>query len=354
MIDLEKLERIKTRYDYLTALLSQLETLSNTELYTKSAQELSEIQEIVDKYEDYCSQKADLAFLDTCIEDEMDSRIKAGYKAESAEIKSKIEDLENTLKLLLTPKDPNDDRPVIIEIRAGVGGDESCLFVEDLFNMYMRYAAKNNYEIKIIKEAKGTVGTNELDFIITGKGAYSKFKFEAGTHRVQRIPETESKGRVHTSAATVAVLFEPTEIEVNINPADLRIEATHASSAGGQNVNKTSSAIRIVHIPTGIAVESQMERSQLQNKEMAMKMLKAKLYHYYNDSIAEARIQERQEMVGDGDRSGKIRTYNYPQNRITDHRIDYSSYNLDKFMLGNMDELVEKLQINARTKQLAD
>ena len=263
---------------------------------------------------------------------------------EMLESKEKLPKLEEELKLLLIPKDPDDDKDIICEIRAGTGGDEAALFAGTLFRMYTMYAERKHWKLEILNENEtGLGGYKEISFMITGKGAYSRLKFESGTHRVQRVPDTESSGRIHTSAATVAVLPVVEDVEIEINPADVKMDVFRASGAGGQHINKTSSAVRLTHIPTGIIAECQTERSQFQNKDYAMKLLKSRLYEIEKTKRDKELENNRRTQVGSGDRSEKIRTYNYPQGRITDHRIGMSIYQMDDFLNGNLDDLINNL-----------
>ena len=272
-------------------------------------------------------------------------------KIELEEIKEKIPSIEKELKILLIPNDPNDEKNVIVEMRPGVGGDESCIFVANLFDTYKRYADKQGWDLKVSDASTNAVGYDYIFFTIKGKDVYSKFKFESGVHRVQRVPATETKGRVHTSTITVAVLPEIDAIEFNINPADLRIDTYRASGAGGQHVNRTESAVRITHLPTNIVVACQEGRSQIENRETAMNLLRAKLWQKYNDEQQQKISNLRKSQVGSGDRSEKIRTYNYPQNRVTDHRISLTLNKLDFVMLGNLDEIINQLIVHEQEQK---
>ena len=276
-------------------------------------------------------------------------------REEIAELEQKSSEQEEALKALLAPKDPNDDKNVILEIRAGTGGDEAALFGADLLRMYLRYAERQGYQVETIDSNVTEMGgVKEMVLSFAGRrGVYSRLKYESGVHRVQRVPETESQGRIHTSAATVAVLPEVDDIQVEINESDIRIDLYHSSGAGGQHVNKTESAIRITHLPTGIVVQCQDERSQLKNKEKAMRVLKSRLYDYYQSKQEEALISTRRSMVGSGDRSERIRTYNFPQNRVTDHRIGLTLYKLEQFLDGDMDEMIDALVLAERTEKLS-
>lgn len=275
-------------------------------------------------------------------------------KIELDEIKEKIPSFEKELKILLIPNDPNDEKNVIVEMRPGVGGDESCIFVANLFDTYKRYADKQGWDLKVSDASTNAVGYDYIFFTIKGKDVYSKFKFESGVHRVQRVPATETKGRVHTSTITVAVLPEIDAIEFNINPTDLRIDTYRASGAGGQHVNRTESAVRITHLPTNIVVACQEGRSQIENRETAMNLLRAKLWQKYNDEQQQKISNLRKSQVGSGDRSEKIRTYNYPQNRVTDHRISLTLNKLDFVMLGNLDEIINQLIVHEQEQKLEE
>ena len=350
---LEKLARMKERYIELGERLSDPAVIADQKLFRKLAKEHSELGEIVGVYDGY------RASLDTAAEcrgliaetDDAEMRELAHEELKNAE--AAAAELEEKLKFMLLPKDPNDDRNVIIEIRAGIGGDEAALFGAVLFRMYSRYAERHGFRMEIIDMNDTEIGgVKEAVFQINGRSAYSRMKFESGVHRVQRVPETESQGRIHTSAATVAVLPEADDVDVTIDPNDIRVDTYRSSGAGGQHVNKTSSAIRITHIPTGIVVQSQDERSQIQNREKAMRVLKSRLYDLYSSRAHEAEADARRRMVGSGDRSAKIRTYNFPQSRVTDHRIGLTLYKLEAFIDGDMDEMIDALILDERMKLL--
>ena len=292
--------------------------------------------------------------VDNTLKDETDRDMKALLEEEYYDCKDKLGKISEELKILLLPKDPNDDKNVIMEIRSGAGGEEAALFAGDLYRMYLRYADKNRWkaeEIDINETELG--GIKEVVFSISGKGAYSKLKYESGVHRVQRVPATESQGRIQTSTVTVAVLPEAVDVEINIDEKDLKIDTYLSSGAGGQHVNKTESCIRMTHLPTGIVVTCQDERSQLKNREKAMKVMKSRLYDYYNSQYQSEYAENRKNQIGTGDRSERIRTYNFPQGRITDHRIGFTAYNLDEFMLGDIDAMVEALTLADREARLA-
>ena len=312
--------------------------------------EHAEIEPIVMKYREYKNTKR---MMEEAKEMMADPDLKDLAETEMLEYKEKLPVLEDELKILLIPKDPDDDKNVICEIRAGTGGDEAALFAGTLFRMYSMYAELKHWTLEVLNENEtGLGGYKEISFMITGKGVYSRMKFESGTHRVQRVPDTESSGRIHTSAATVAVLPVVEDVEIEINPADVKMEVYRASGAGGQHVNKTSSAVRLIHVPTGIVAECQTERSQLQNREYAMKLLRSRLYEKEQSERDAKRANERKSQVGSGDRSEKIRTYNYPQGRITDHRIGMSIYQMDDFLNGNIDEMIDNLIAADRAEKL--
>ena len=312
--------------------------------------EHAELEPIVEKYREY--KKAEKQ-LEEAKEMLNDPELKELAEADMLDAKEKLPKIEEELKILLIPKDPDDDKNVICEIRAGTGGDEAALFAGTLFRMYSMYAERKHWKIDVLNENEtGLGGYKEISFMVTGKGVYSRLKFESGGHRVQRVPDTESSGRIHTSAATVAVLPVVEDVEIEINPADIKMDVYRASGAGGQHVNKTSSAVRLTHIPTGIIAECQTERSQLQNREYAMKLLRSRLYEKEQAERNAKLANERKIQVGTGDRSEKIRTYNYPQGRITDHRIGMSIYQMDDFLNGNLDEMIDNLIAVDRAEKL--
>ena len=312
--------------------------------------EHAEIEPIVEKYREYKKVKQAIEDAKEMMED---PEMKELAEVELLDNKEKLPKIEEELKILLIPKDPDDDKDVICEIRAGAGGEEAALFAGTLFRMYSMYAERKHWKLEIVNENEtGIGGYKEISFMISGKGAYSRLKFESGVHRVQRVPETEANGRIHTSTATVAVLPVVEDVEIEINPSDIKMEVFRASGAGGQHVNKTSSAVRLIHEPTGIVVECQTERSQFQNREYAMKMLKTKLYDMEKQKQDSEVRNARKSQVGSGDRSEKIRTYNYPQGRITDHRIGMSIYQMDDFLNGNLDEMIDNLIAADRAEKL--
>ena len=346
----QKLEDVEKRYEELNGLIADPEDISRQNEWKKLMKEHSDIEEIVFKYREY---KTVSKNLEEAKEMLSDPEMKELAEMEMEEAKEKLPKIEEELKILLIPKDPNDDNNVICEIRGGAGGEEAALFAGTLFRMYSMYAEKKHWKIDILNEnATELGGYKEISFMITGKGAYSRFKFESGVHRVQRVPDTESSGRIHTSTATVAVLPEVGDVEIELNPADIRMEVFRASGAGGQHVNKTSSAVRLIHEPTGIVAECQTERSQLQNREYAMRLLRSRIYDIEKAKQENAVASERKSQVGSGDRSEKIRTYNYPQGRITDHRIGLSIYQFEDFLNGNLDEMIDNLIATDRAEKL--
>ena len=343
---IEKLKKIKERFDELNALVSKPEIVSDQNNYKKYMKELSSLTPICEAYDKYKKLHEDLESAEQLLDNETDPEMIEMCKTEIESCKEKITKLDEEIKILLLPKDENDDKNVIMEIRGGAGGEESSLFAADLFRMYRMYAEKMGWKVEVTDLSETELGgIKEITFVVKGKDVYSKLKYESGVHRVQRVPETESSGRIHTSTATVAVLPERTDVHVEINEKDIKIDTYRASGAGGQHINKTDSAIRITHFPTGIVVCCQDGRSQIQNRERAFEILKSKLYDKYQQEADEAYAKNRRNQVGTGDRSERIRTYNYPQGRITDHRIGYTEYNLESFMNGNIDNLIENLSI---------
>ena len=340
----KRLNEIVARYEELESLLSDASVLGRQTLYQKYAREHAELQDLVETFREY--QKTNLRIEEgQALLRENDEELKTIVKEEMPELRERIESLADRLKILLLPKDPNDDRNVFLEIRAGTGGDEAGLFVGDLIRMYARYAEMRRWKVEIISStpAGGMGGFKEIIALVTGQGAYSQLKYESGVHRVQRIPVTESQGRIHTSAVTVAILPEAEEVEVNIDPGELRIDVYHSSGHGGQSVNTTDSAVRITHLPTGLVVTCQDEKSQLKNKAKAMKVLKARLLDIMVEKQNREISETRRSQVGSGDRSERIRTYNYPQSRITDHRINLTLYNLESFLDGNIQAVIDAL-----------
>ena len=348
----DKLENVEKRYEELNQKISDPEVIANQTEWQKLMKEHADIADIVDKYREYKKVVQSIEYLKEMLNDKEMHDL---AQAELDENKEKLPKIEEELKLLLVPKDPNDDKNVIVEIRGGAGGEESSLFAADLFRMYSMYAEKKHWKLEVVNLNETELGgIKEVTFMITGKGAYSRLKFESGVHRVQRVPDTESSGRIHTSTATVAVLPEVSDVEIEINPTDLKVDTFRSSGAGGQHINKTESAIRITHIPTGVVVECQTERSQIQNRETAMSMLRAKLYEAELEKQTKEQADARRSQVGSGDRSEKIRTYNFPQGRITDHRIGLSMYQVDSFLNGDIDEMIDALNAADRAAKLSE
>lgn len=346
----QKLDDVEKKYEDLTQKISDPEIIAAQTEWKNYMKEHADLEPIVLKYREYKKVKQQL---DEAKEMLNDPELKDLAEMDYLDCKEKLPKLEEELKLLLIPKDPDDDKNIICEIRAGTGGDEAALFAGTLFRMYSMYAERKHWKLEVLNENEtGLGGYKEISFMITGKGAYSRLKFESGTHRVQRVPDTESSGRIHTSAATVAVLPVVEDVEIEINPADIKMDVFRASGAGGQHINKTSSAVRLTHIPTGIIAECQTERSQFQNKDYAMKLLKSRLYEIEKAKQDAAIENSRKSQVGSGDRSEKIRTYNYPQGRITDHRIGMSIFQMDDFLNGNLDDLIDNLAAAANAEKL--
>lgn len=350
----DKLDFIQEKYEELSHKVSDPEVISNQPEWQKYMRDMSEMEPIVNKYREYRKATDDLADTKEMISDgSMDEELRDMAKVELSELEETLERLSEELKILLLPKDPNDDKNVLLEIRAGTGGEEAALFGGDLLRMYMRYAERRGWKTEMMDTSEtGIGGVKEAIVLIKGKGAYSRLKYESGVHRVQRVPETESSGRIHTSAATVAVLPEIDEVEVDLNPNDVRVDVYRSSGNGGQSVNTTDSAVRLTHVPTGIVVTCQDEKSQLKNKEKAFKVLRAKLYDIkmqeQNKEVADARKSQ----VGSGDRSERIRTYNFPQGRVSDHRIGLTLYKLDYFLDGDIDEIIDGLITNDQAEKM--
>ena len=349
----DKLRPFLDRYDELSCLLSDPSVTNDISNMTKLSKEQAGLEDIVDAAKSYLQALEDIEENKNLLDD---TELGELAKEELENARNRKEELEEKIKILLLPKDPNDDKNVLLEIRAGTGGDEAALFAGDLFGAYARYAELRGYKFEIVSQSEGnTGGFKEIILLIKGKGAYSRLKFEGGTHRVQRVPETESQGRVHTSAVTVAVMPEVEDSEVQINQNDLRIDVMRSSGHGGQSVNTTDSAVRITHIPTGLVVTNQDGKDQHKNKEAAMKVLKARLYEMQEEERLAKEMSERKSQVGTGDRSGRIRTYNFPQNRISDHRINLTLYRLDAIMAGGLfDEVIEPLIIDYQSKMVAE
>lgn len=351
----EKIEIFDKRYSELSQRLYEPSVVADPEQYQKTMKELKSIEEIVLTYREYKQAVKSQDESIEILEESGDSDLKELAQLELDEAKQNIEELSEKLKILLLPKDPNDERNVIVEIRGGAGGEESALFSAVLFRMYSMYAEKKGYKVEIVNANETELGGyKEISFMIEGEGAYSRFKYESGVHRVQRVPETESQGRVHTSTTTVAVLPEAEDVELEIDPKDLKIDTFRSSGAGGQHINKTSSAIRITHLPTGTVVECQDERSQYKNKDKALKVLKSRLLKEKQDKQASEIAANRKSQVGTGDRSERIRTYNYPQGRLTDHRIGLTLYKLEDILNGNLDEVIDALVTADRAEKLKE
>ena len=341
----DKLDFIQNKYEELSMKVSDPEVISDQKLFQKYAKDISDMEPIVHKYTDYKKIVDGIKEARDILNDgDGDEEMRELAKMELSDLEEQKDVIEGELKLLLIPKDPNDEKNVILEIRAGTGGEEAALFGSDLMRMYMRYAERHRWKTEMIDvNDTGMGGIKEAVMMIKGKGAYSRLKYESGVHRVQRVPETESSGRIHTSAATVAVLPEADDVEVDVNPNDVRVDVYRATGHGGQCVNTTDSAVRLTHMPTGLVVTCQDEKSQLKNKEKAFKVLKARLYDMMRQQQHDEMAEERKSQVGSGDRSERIRTYNFPQGRISDHRIGLTIYKLDYFLDGDLDEVIDAL-----------
>ncbi len=351
----EKLKKIAERYHEIEEQIAKPEIASDPKQLQKLARERASIENVVTRYREYETASRSLAETKEMLQDRLDEEMKVLVKQEIEDLESRLESLSQELKLALLPKDDRDERDIIMEIRAGAGGNEAGLFAADLFRMYSRYAQSKGWDVDIINiNESGIGGFKEIIFEINGKGAFSRLKYESGVHRVQRVPVTEASGRIHTSTATVAVLPEADEVEVDINPDDLRIDIFHSGGAGGQNVNKVATAVRITHLPTGMVVTCQDERSQLRNKNKAMAVLRARLLDIERRKQEEEVVKQRRSQVGTGERAEKIRTYNFPQDRVTDHRISLTLHNLEKIMGGDFDHLIDALATDDQAKQLQE
>ena len=352
---LSKLEVLSARHEEIAGLLSELEIINDQNRFRALSMEYAQLEDVVKAFTEYQGVDQDKLAAEEMLKDD-DAEMREMAEEEINEAKKRMEELEMTLQKLLLPKDPNDNSNVFLEIRAGTGGDEAAIFAGDLFRMYSRYVEKKRWQIEVLNRNEGEHGGyKEIIARIIGAGAYSNLKFESGAHRVQRVPETESQGRVHTSAATVAVIPETADVEkIEINPADLRVDTFRASGAGGQHVNKTDSAIRLTHIPTGTVVECQDERSQHKNRARAMSLLQARIYDAEKQKQDQEQAEERKSLVGSGDRSERIRTYNYPQGRMTDHRINLTLYKLDDIMSGSLEHVIDPLMNEHQAEQLAN
>jgi peptide chain release factor 1 len=349
----DRLQAVEDRYERLNELLSDPEVVNDSKKLREYSKEQSDIQETVMAYREYKEVKEQLTDAKAMLEEKLDAEMREMVKEEISELEPRIEELEARIKVLLIPKDPNDDKNVIMEIRGAAGGDEAALFAGDLYRMYSRYAESQGWKTEVIDASTtGVGGFKEIIFMINGNGAYSKMKFENGAHRVQRVPETESGGRIHTSTATVACLPEAEEVEIELHDKDIRFDAFASSGAGGQSVNTTMSAVRLTHIPTGIVVSCQDEKSQHKNKDKAMKVLRARVYDKFQQEAQAEYDQVRKSAVGTGDRSERIRTYNFPQNRVTDHRIGLTIQKLDQILQGKMDEIIEALIMEDQSQRL--
>ncbi len=338
----ENLEDILRKYEDINAELASPDVTSDQGRFRRLMKEQSDLTPLVEAYTAYKKANKDISDSLEMLEEENDDDMRDMLKEELSDAKSRVEKLENEIKILLLPKDPNDDKNVVVEIRAGAGGDEAALFAAELFRMYTHYAESRHWKIEVVNsDETGIGGMKEIEFMVTGQGAYSVLKYESGVHRVQRVPETESGGRIHTSTASVAVMPEAEEVEVQIDEKDIRIDVMRASGNGGQCVNTTDSAVRLTHYPTGIVIYSQTEKSQIQNKEKAFALLRAKLYDMECQKAHDAEADARRSQIGTGDRSEKIRTYNFPQGRVTDHRIGLTLYKLDKIMNGDIQEIID-------------
>lgn len=351
----DRLQMLADRYEELGELLSDPDVIADSKRFMELSKEMADLRETVEKYEKYKQVvqqiKDDEEMLSAGLDDEMASMV----KEELSDSKNEKQKLEQEIKILLLPKDPNDGKDLIMEIRGAAGGDEASLFAADLFSMYSKYAERQGWSIEVIDKNMTEVGGfKEIALTINGKNVWSKLKYESGAHRVQRVPVTESAGRVHTSTATVVVMPEEEDVEIDLDPKDIRVDVYRSSGAGGQHINKTSSAVRMTHLPTGIVVAMQDQRSQQQNREKAMKILKARVYDYYKSQEQSEYDENRKSAVGTGDRSERIRTYNYPQNRVTDHRIGLSLNKLDRIMNGELDDVIDALVLYDQTKALEE
>ena len=351
----DKLELLVEKFEELEKKIIDPEIMKDMNVWQKLAKEHGDMKPIVEKYREYSKHKKELEENKEMLKESLDDEMKELVKEEISELEDSIEKEEQDLKILLLPKDPNDEKNVFMEVRAGTGGDEAGLFAEDLLRMYRMFADKQKWKTEIMSiSEQGVGGIKEVVFLVKGKGAYSKLKYESGVHRVQRVPATESSGRIHTSAATVAVLPEVEDVDVVINQNDLRIDVYRASGNGGQCVNTTDSAVRITHIPTGVVVTCQDEKSQLKNKDKAMKILKSRLYEKYQEEQNKDIADARKSQIGSGDRSERIRTYNFPQGRVTDHRINMTIYQLDSFLNGDISEMIDALITSDQAKKMLE
>lgn len=353
IVMLDRLQTLEDRYNKLNEMLSDPEIISDTNKLREYSKEQSGLEDVVLAYREYKDVTSELKDAKDMLEDNLDDDMYEMVKAEISELSQSKEDLEAKMKILLLPKDPNDDKNVFMEIRGAAGGDEAALFAGDLYRMYSRYAESQGWKTEVMEaHSTGVGGYKEIIFMINGNGAYSKLKYENGAHRVQRVPETESGGRIHTSTATVAVLPEAAEVEIDIHEKDIRVDTFASSGPGGQSVNTTMSAVRLTHEPTGTVVSIQDEKSQIKNKEKAMKVLRARIYDKYQQEAQAEYDETRKSAVGTGDRSERIRTYNFPQTRVTDHRIGLTLQKLDQILQGKLDEFIDALLVEEQTKKL--
>ncbi|UPJ19321.1 peptide chain release factor 1 [Bacillus cereus] len=350
---LDRLQAVENRYEKLNELLSDPEVISDTNKLREYSKEQSDIQETVEVYREYKDVREQLKDAKAMLEEKLDAEMRDMVKEEVSELESQEKTLSERLKILLVPKDSNDDKNVIVEVRGAAGGDEAALFAGDLYRMYSRYAEVQGWKTEIIEASYTELGGyKEIIFMINGKGAFAKLKFENGAHRVQRVPETESGGRIHTSTATVAVLPEAEEVEIDIHEKDVRVDTFASSGPGGQSVNTTMSAVRLTHLPTGVVVSCQDEKSQIKNKEKAMKVLRARVYDKFRQEAQAEYDQNRKQAVGTGDRSERIRTYNFPQNRVTDHRIGLTIQKLDQILQGKLDDFINALVMEDQAQRM--
>ena len=350
----DQLDIVEERYEQLNEMLSDPDVVNDSDKLRKYSKEQADLQKTVDVYRSYKSKKEELEDIEEMLRETSDKEEVEMLKEESTALKNELPEMEEELKILLIPKDPNDEKDVIVEIRAAAGGDEAAIFAGDLMRMYSKYAEANGFKTEIVEASESDHGGyKEISFSVSGSGAYSKLKFENGAHRVQRVPETESGGRIHTSTATVAVLPEVEDVEIEIRNEDLKIDTYRSSGAGGQHVNTTDSAVRITHLPTGVVATSS-EKSQIQNREKAMKVLKARLYDMKLQEEQQKYASQRKSAVGTGDRSERIRTYNYPQSRVTDHRIGLTLQKLGQIMEGHLDEIIDALTLSEQTEKLKE
>ena len=351
----DRLQMLADRYEELGELLSDPDVIADSKRFMELSKEMADLRETVEKYEKYKQVVQQIKDEEEMLSTGLDDEMAAMVKEELSDSKNEKQKLEQEIKILLLPKDPNDGKDLIMEIRGAAGGDEASLFAADLFSMYSKYAERQGWSIEVIDKNMTEVGGfKEIALTINGKNVWSKLKYESGAHRVQRVPVTESAGRVHTSTATVVVMPEEEDVEIDLDPKDIRVDVYRSSGAGGQHINKTSSAVRMTHLPTGIVVAMQDQRSQQQNREKAMKILKARVYDYYKSQEQSEYDENRKSAVGTGDRSERIRTYNYPQNRVTDHRIGLSLNKLDRIMNGELDDVIDALVLYDQTKALEE